>query len=595
MDNWEIAKILKEIGEYLEMEGEAFKPRAYQAAGEAIEEMDDSLSEIYKRGGLKALEEIPSVGVSIAEKIEELLKTGHLKYYKSLKKKTPVDLSQLTTVEGVGPKIIKKLYEKLRIKNLETLEKAARAGKIRKLEGFGEKSEENILKSIEFLKQSGKRFVLGFILPQVEVIVERLKRLKGVEKISVAGSIRRMKETIGDLDILIVSEKPGSVMDFFVSMPEVRQVLAHGQTKSAVRLKNGLDADLRVVEKKSFGAALCYFTGSKEHNIALREIAIKNGWKLNEYGLFKIKNDPTGSRQKRQQKSKIKNSEDDWTQIAGETEEEIYKKLFLDYIEPEMRENWGEIELAKNHKLPKLIGYHDLKGDLQIQTDWTDGANSIEEYVQAAQKMGLEYIVITDHTKSLAMTGGSDEKKLLRQMAFIDKLNKKLSGKLKILKGAEVNILKDGSLDIDDRVLAKLDVVAAAAHSHFNLPRSEMTRRISRAMANPFVDIIFHPTGRIINERPPYEVDVEELIKTAKKTKTYLEIDAYPNRLDLKDEYVKKAIEAGLKLAIDSDAHSINHLQYLKFGVAQARRGWATKNDIINTRPWPDLLKLLKH
>jgi len=577
MDNWEIAKILKEIGEYLEMEGEAFKPRAYQAAGEAIEEMDDSLSEIYKRGGLKALEEIPSVGVSIAEKIEELLKTGHLKYYESLKKKTPVDLSQLTTVEGVGPKIIKKLYEKLRIKNLETLEKAARAGKIRKLEGFGEKSEENILKSIEFLKQSGKRFVLGFILSQVEVIVERLKRLKGVEKISVAGSIRRMKETIGDLDILIVSEKPGPVMDFFVSMPEVKQVLAHGQTKSAVRLKNGLDADLRVVEKKSFGAALCYFTGSKEHNIALREIAIKNGWKLNEYGLFKSK------------------SKNDWIQIAGETEEEIYKKLSLDYIEPEMRENWGEIELAKNHKLPKLIGYHDLKGDLQIQTDWTDGANSIEEYALAAKKMGLEYIAITDHTKTLAMTGGCDEKKLLRQMAFIDKLNKKLGGKPKILKGAEVNILKNGSLDIDDRVLAKLDVVAAAVHSHFNLPRSEMTRRISRAMANPFVDIIFHPTGRIINERPPYEVDVEELIKTAKKTKTYLEIDAYPNRLDLKDEHAKKAIEAGLKLAIDSDAHSINHLQYLKFGIAQARRGWATKNDIINTRPWPDLLKLLKH
>lgn len=280
--------------------------------------------------------------------------------------------------------------------------------------------------------------------------------------------------------------------------------------------------------------------------------------------------------------------------IAGETEEEIYRVLGLDYIEPEMRENWGEIELARKHQLPKLIGYDDLKGDLQIQTDWTDGANSIEEYALAAKKMNLEYIAITDHTRTLAMTGGSDEKKLLRQMAEIDKLNKKFGGKPKILKSAEVNILKDGSLDIKDEVLAKLDIVAGAVHSHFNMSRQEMTRRICRAMKNPYVDIIFHPTGRIILRRPPYEVDIDEVIKTAKKTKTYLEIDAYPDRLDLKDEHVKKAIEAGVKLAIDSDAHSVNHLQYLKFGIAQARRGWATKNDIINSRSWSEMLKLLK-
>jgi len=582
MDNFEIAKILREIGEYLEMKNVAFKPQAYSRAASSIEEMDKPLKDAYQKGGLKALEDVPGVGASIAEKIEEMLKTGHSKYYEQLKKKTPVNLSELTAVEGVGPKIIKKLYAKLKIRNRDDLEKAARQQKIRKLEGFGAKSEENILKSIEFLRQGGQRFVLGFVYPQIEVIVERLKKIKGVEKIEVAGSIRRMKETVGDLDILIVSENPGPVMDFFVTMPEVQQVLAHGQTKSAVRLKNGMDADLRVVSKESFGAALCYFTGSKEHNISLREIAIKKGYKLNEYGLFKIK----------AQSSKLKTNE---IMIAGETEEEIYRALGLDYLEPEMRENWGEIELAQKHQLPKLIGYDDLRGDLQIQTDWTDGANSIEEMAIEAKRIGLEYIAITDHTRSLAMTGGADEKKLLRQMAEIDKLNKKFGGKPKILKGAEVNILKDGSLDIDNKVLAKLDIVAGAVHSHFNMSRQEMTERICRAMTNPFVDIIFHPTGRVILRRPPYEVDIDEIIKSAKKTRTHLEIDAYPDRLDLKDEHVKKAIEAGLKLAIDSDAHSASHLRYLRFGIAQARRGWATKEDIINTRSWQELLKILKH
>ncbi|HRY76897.1 MAG TPA: DNA polymerase/3'-5' exonuclease PolX [Candidatus Paceibacterota bacterium] len=581
LENFEIAKILREISEYLEMQDVPFKPQAYSKAASGIEEIDTPLEDIYKNGGLKALEDIPGVGVSIAEKIEELLKTGHSQYYEELKKKTPVDLASLTSVEGIGPKSIKKLYEKLKIRNLADLEKASQEGKIRKLSGFGAKSEENILKSIEFLKQGGQRFVLGFVFPQIEVILERLKKIKGVEKISVAGSARRMKETIGDLDILIVSENSGPVMDFFVTMPEVQQVLAHGETKSMVRLRNGMDADLRVVAKKSFGAALNYFTGSKEHNVALREIAIKKGYKLNEYGLFKFK----------AQNSKLKTKE---IMIAGEIEEELYQALGMDYIEPEMRENLGEIELARNHQLPKLIGYADLKGDLQIQTNWTDGAHSIEEMALAAQKIGLEYIAITDHTKSLAMTGGSDEEKLLRQMAEIDKLNKKLGSRFKILKSAEVNILKDGSLDIEDKVLAKLDIAAAAVHSNFNMSRIEMTKRICRAMENPNIDIIFHPTGRVLLRRPAYELDIDEIIRVAKKTGTCLEIDAFPDRLDLKDSYAKKAIEAGVKLAIDSDAHSANHLQYLKFGIAQARRAWAKKEDIINSQSWPEMLKSLK-
>ena len=583
MDNWEIAKILSDLSFYLEMEDEPFKPRAYEKAASAIEALDVPLQDVYKKQGIKGIEEIPGVGVSIAEKIEELLKTGKLKYYEQFKKKYPLDLDSLTRVEGVGPKSLKKLYEKLKIKNLADLEKAAREGKIRKIEGFGEKTEQNILKSIEFLKQGGHRFVLGFIYPQVESIVTRLSKLKEVKKITAAGSVRRMKETIGDLDILIISDNPMPVMDYFVNLPDVFQVVAHGETKSAIRLKNGLDVDLRVVPQESFGAALNYFTGSKDHGIHLREIAIKKGYKLNEYGLFK------------NQKSKIKNQKE--IRLAGETEEEIYEALGLDYIEPEMREDWGEIELAAKHQLPKLIGYNDIQGDLQIQTDWSDGANSIEEYVREALKQGLKYIAITDHTKSLAMTGGCDEKKLLKQMQEIDGINRQLEKEgidFKVLKSAEVNILKDGSLDIEANVLAKLDLVAAAVHSNFNQSKKEMTERICSAIRNPLVDIIFHPTGRVVLKRPPYEIDIEAIISEARKNGTCLEVDAYPDRLDLKDEHIKKAIEAGVKLSIDSDAHSTTHLNYLKFGIAQARRGWATKNDIINTRLWPEMLKLIK-
>ncbi|NLA08143.1 MAG: DNA polymerase/3'-5' exonuclease PolX [Parcubacteria group bacterium] len=578
MENKEIAKILSEISVYLEMEGEMFKPRVYEKAALAIELLDKPLKDIYKTQGLKGIENIEGVGLSIAEKIEELLKTGELKYYKQLKKKYPIDLENLLRIEGLGPKLIKKLYEKLKIKNIADLEKAAQEGKIRKIEGFGEKTEQNILKSIEFLKQSGNRFILGFVWPEIENIISQLSHLKEVKKIIAAGSIRRMKETIGDLDILIISNNPMPVMDYFVSMPNVFQIIAHGETKSAIRLKNGLDVDLRVVAEESFGAALNYFTGSKNHGIHLREIAMKKNYKLNEYGLFKIKNN-----------KEIK--------IAGKTEKEIYQALGLDYIEPEMREDWGEIELAQNHQLPKLIGYNDLKGDLQIQTNWSDGSNSIEEYIDAALKNNLEYIAITDHTKSLAMTGGCDEKKLLKQIKEIDKINQKLEKEkinFKVLKSAEVNILKDGSLDIDKKVLAQLDFVAAAVHSHFNMTRKEMTERICKAIRNPLVDIIFHPTGRLILKRPPYDLDVDKIINEAKNNNTCLEIDAFPDRLDLKDEHIKKAIEKGVKLSIDSDSHSINHLNYLKFGIAQARRGWVTKNDIINTKPWPEMLKQLK-
>lgn len=577
--NQEIARILYEIGEYLEMQGVAFKPRAYEKVAQTIESLQEEVADIYKKGGLKAVEDIPGVGVSIAEKIEELIKTGRLKYYEQLKKKTPVDLSSLTQVEGLGPRKIKVLYKKLGVRNLSDLEKAARVGKIAKLEGFGPKSEENILKGIEFAKGVGERFVLGFVLPIIKEIERRLRGLKEVKRAEVAGSVRRRKETIGDADILVISDNPKPVMDYFVSMPEVARVLAHGETKSAIKLKNGLNVDVRVVPEESYGSALNYFTGSKDHNVFLRQIAIKKGYTLNEYGLFK------GTRAA---KGKL---------VAGRTEEEIYKALGMDYIEPEMREMQGEIELAQKQKLPKLIGYGDLKGDLQMHTTWTDGNKTLEEMAEAAMKMGLEYIAVTDHTKRLAMTKGLDEKKVLKQIAEIDTLNRKLQtsgSKFRVLKGTECDILKDGSLDLPNEILAKLDVVGVSVHSLFNLPREEQTERIKKAMRNPHADILFHPTGRLIQRREPYDVDMEEIIKTAKETGTILEIDGSPDRLDLKDEYIKKCVEAGVMMSIDSDAHNDNQLYFTEYGIAQARRGWATKNDIINAWPVEKMLSFLK-
>ena len=580
MTNSEIAKILYEMAILYEMNDVQFKPRAYEKAALAIESMGEEVKEVYKKGGEAALMEIPGVGKGIADHITHLLEGRHFKEYERLKKKTPVNISELKSVEGVGPKMIKVLWQKLKIRTIVDLEKAAKAGKIRNLEYFGEKSEQKILKGIEFLKKSGGRKILGFITPEVWILEMAIRNFPEIHKIEIAGSFRRRKETIGDIDILATSDNPERVMERFIKLPQIEHVYAKGPTKTNVRLKSGLDADLRVVPDESFGAAMNYFTGSKGHNIALREIAIKNGWKLNEYGLYKGKK-----------------------MIAGRTEEELYEKLGLKYIEPELREDSGEIEVSRQNKLPDLIGHGDLKGDLQTQTEWTDGENSIEEMAKAAMEAGLQYIAITDHTKSLAMTGGADEKKLLKQMEYIDKLNYKFQNpnskqipkpKFQILKGAEVNIARDGLLDIDDKVLAKLDVVGAAVHSYFNLPPEEQTARVIKAMENPHVDIIFHLTGRIINRREPIELDIDEIIKAAKRTGTILEINAYPDRADIRDEYIRKCVEAGVKMSIDSDAHSVEHFKLLEFGIAEARRGWATKNDVINAWPLDKMLWFLK-
>ncbi|MER3570128.1 MAG: DNA polymerase/3'-5' exonuclease PolX [Patescibacteria group bacterium] len=572
MKNQEIAKLLRMIAIYLEMKGIQFKPQAYEKAAYSIEALDEDIEEFFKKKGREGLKSLPGVGESIAEKIIEYLKTGKIKELEELKKEVPVDVETLTNIEGVGPKIVYKLYKALGIKTIDDLEKACREHKIRRLPGFGQKSEEKILKGIEFYKQSGGRFILGFIYPLVENLIKYLKESGLAKKVIPAGSYRRKKETVGDIDILATSDKPEKLMDYFVKFPEIDYIYGQGPTKTNVRLKNGLDVDLRVVEDKSFGAALMYFTGSKDFNIQTREIAIKKGWKLNEYGLFD-KNEKM---------------------IAGETEEEIFEKLGMQYIPPEMRENKGEIQLALEHKLPKIIDYQALKGDLQIQTNWSDGQNSIEEMVEEAIKLGLEYICITDHTKGLAVAGGLDEKMFLKQFEEIDKLNKKYKGKIKILKGAEVNINKDGTLDISDEILSKMDFVGAAIHSHFDLPKSIQTERIKKAMMNKNVDCIFHPTGRVINKRPAYEIDIDEIIDFAKKTNTILEIDAYPDRLDLKDDHIRKCVEKKVKMVIDSDAHSVLHLKFLEIGIAQARRGWASENDILNTLPLDQFFKNLK-
>ncbi|MCL4406372.1 MAG: DNA polymerase/3'-5' exonuclease PolX [Patescibacteria group bacterium] len=572
--NEEIARIFNEISEYLEMQGVAFKPQAYSRAASVIDSLEEDISSIYKKGGTKALEDIPGVGASMAEKMEEYLKTGKIKYYESLKKKTPVDLSGLSQIEGLGPQKIKVLYKKLGIQNVDDLEKAAETGKISKLAGFGKKSEENILKGIVFTKKFRGRYILGNELQWIESVAADLKRLKEVKRLDVAGSTRRRKETIGDLDILAISSNPKPVMDYFVSRPWVIRVYGKGEGKSSIKAENGMDMDLRVLPEKSYGAGLLYFTGSKEHNIRLRELAIKKGLKLNEYGLFR------GSKM-----------------IAGKTEEEIYGALGLEYVPPEMREDTGELAAAINHRVPKLIDYGSVRGDLQIQTDWSDGENSIEEYVEAARKSGLKYIAVTDHTKSLKIANGLDEKRLVKQMASIDRLNDELKKKkidFRILKGAEVDILKDGSLDLPDKMLAKLDIVGIAIHSFFSLSEKEQTKRLIRAMENKYSDIVFHPTGRVIGHREPLHLDMAAVIKAAKATGTVLEIDSYPNRLDLKDEYVKQAVAAGVKLSVDSDSHSVSHLRYLDLGVAQARRGWTKKSDVVNAWPLEKALGFLK-
>ena len=576
MRNKELAKIFSRLAQYLAMRDIPFKPQAYERASLAIESLAEDVQDIYEREGTVGLEKIPGVGKGIAERIEEYLKTSKVQDYEKERKRMPVDLDELTSVEGIGPKAIAELYKRLKVKNLKDLEKAASAGKIRKLARFGVKTEQNILQGIALVKQSSGRRLISDIFPYVQEYITLLKNSSLAKEVEAAGSFRRMQETVGDIDILATSNNPQKLTEFFLAKVKHTKMWGKGSTKVSVRTQHGFDVDLRVLNEETFGAGLQYFTGSKEHNVKLRTLAIEKEYKVSEYGVFKGKK-----------------------RVACKTEEEVYRALGLPYIEPELREDTGEIEAAlrqaqgKPPGLPKIIPYDSLQGDLQVQTNWTDGEHSIEDMAKEAKRQGLSYIAITDHTKDLAMTGGSDEKRLLKQMAEIDRVNKRVSG-ITVLKGAEVNIRKDGTLDIADEMLAKLDVVGAAVHSLFKLPKKEMTARLIRAMRNRHVDILFHPTGRLIQKREPYEVDIDEVIKAAKRTGTLLEINAFPTRLDLRDANIRKAVEMGALLVIDSDAHRKEHFSVLRYGIAQARRGWAEAKDIANTLPLKTFLRALK-
>lgn len=555
MNNEEIAKILFEIGDLLEIENIPFKPKAYQEAAISIDNLSKEILDVYKEEGVKGIEAIPKIGKNIALKIEELLKTGKLRYYSELKKRNPVDIETLLKIDGLGHRRIKILYKELGIRNIDQLKDAIEKNKIEGLFGFGKVTQNNIMQGIAFLEAHRGRILMSEAEDDVNKTIKLLQKNKEVLMIEVAGSYRRRKETIGDIDILAASSFPKKIMNIFTSMEDVEKIWGSGITKSSVRVKKGFDMDLRIVSEKSFGAALQYFTGSKTHNVQLRKIALKKGYKLNEYGLYK------------EEKC-----------IASKTEEEIYNKLGMDYIPPELRENRGEIEAAKSHKLPKLVELKDIKGDLHCHSNWSDGLYSIQELVERAISMKYKYIGITDHTKHIV--NGLDEEDLLKQAKEIEKIRKKYKSKINIFHGAEVNILEDGRLDIEDKVLAKLDFVAIGVHSKFKI---NQTKRVLKAMENPYVTFLVHPTGRIINKRDAYRVDLDKIFNYAKKRNIYLEINA-SHRMDLDEQNIKKAKRIGCKFIINTDAHQLEHLERMKYGVYQARRGWLSKKDIINTK-----------
>jgi len=568
MKNKEIANLLYEIADFLEAEGSQFKPFAYRKAAFELKSSQKDVKETYEEEGLRGLEDIPGIGKSIAEKIEEYIKKGRIKEFERLKKKTPIKMKELVQIGGMGPKKAKLIYEKLGVSDVKSLEKAAKENKISKIEGFGEKSEKNILESIGFLKKSSGRFLTGEILEEVKEIEETLKKSKNFKRVALAGSLRRGKETVGDIDILAVSDNPGKAMDFFASLPGAVKVWSKGKTKSSLRMSRGFDVDLRIVPERSFGAALQYFTGSKEHNIALRKIAASKGFKLSEYGLFK--------------KGKM---------VAGRTEEGIYRVLGMEWTDPEIRENQKEIGAAindfenKKPGLPRLIEKRDIKGDLHCHSVWNGGRNDIWEMAESCIEMGYEFLGISDHTKFLKIEKGLDEKELEKQGWEIRKINEKIrkTGRhFRILQGAETNILKDGSIDIKNEALKKLDYAIAGIHSNFKMSKREMTERIIKAMKNRHINIISHPTGRLLQRREPYEIDFDKILRAAKIYNVALEINSFPERLDLDGGNVRRAKEAGVKMAINTDSHQKSHLKNISLGVSQAKRGWAEKKDIIN-------------
>jgi len=567
MKNQEIANIFRQIAQILEVKGEnPFRIRAYERAAQNIESIPEDIEVFVKEGTLKS---IPGIGEDLEEKIKEIVSKGTLRLLQDLRKDVPKGLLDMLNIPGIGPKTAKVLHEKLGICDVVMLERMAHAGRIRKLPGMKAKTEENILRGIELLKRGHDRMDLKTATDVADSFVRQLKRLKEVKDIDAAGSLRRMKETVRDIDILVSSKKPKKVMDRLTALAYVKDVLAKGPRKSSIVTKEGVQVDVRVIEGGSYGAALMYFTGSKAHNIKLRRMALKKGLKLNEYGVFR------------------KNK-----RIAGKTEEEMYRALGLPYIFPELREERGEIEAASKGRLPKLVKLNDIKGDLHVHSYWSDGGSSTEEIVAKSRKMGYEYVAITDHSQSLKVAGGLNKEELKSKKKEIGKLNRKYKD-IRILFGAEVDIDSDGNLDYPDDVLKGMDIVIGAIHSGFKQSRDRLTKRIIKACRNKYVHIIAHPTGKLWGAREPYEIDLEEIFKACGDTGTVLEINSFPQRLDLNDISCRMAKDFGVSLAVNTDAHIVEQLELVRFGVAVARRGWLEKGDILNTLSLAGLKKRL--
>ena len=573
MENTDIARIFNEIADMLEIKGgDSFRIRSYRNAAVAIEGLSSTLASLYDKGGL---DDIPGIGQSTRDKIEEMLTTGKCARHKELAAEVPSGLLEVIKVSGIGPKKAFKLYKELGVKDLKTLEKAARKGVLRELSGFGELTERKILRGLSELKSFGGRFRLSVAMRRANELAGLISGLPGVTNAVPAGSLRRWKETIGDIDILVTCSKPGPVMELVAGLADVREVAAKGETKTSVVLNDGMRVDVRVVEEKSFGAALLYFTGSKEHNVALRDRAKKMGLKISEYGVFDSKD----------------------KMVAGRTEEEVYASVGLEWMAPEIREMRGEIEAAEAGKLPKLIEPGDIRGEMHLHTTDSDGAGSLAGMAKAAMERGYEYMAVTDHSKAVTIARGLDEKRALRQLDEIDAFNaslKKKGKKFIVLKGTEVDIMADGSLDHPASLLEKFDCVVASVHSHFDMESEAMTERIVKAVRSGLVHIIGHPTGRLIGQRSPYRVDMERVLEEAKKHGVAMEVNSYPDRLDLNDLHCKLAREMGVTLAISTDSHAAHQLGNIIYGVHTARRGWVEKDDVLNARPLKAVMKFLK-
>jgi DNA polymerase (family 10) len=570
MRNVEITRLFNEIADFLEVKDEnPFRVRAYRRAAEAVEGLSEDIAALAGRG---ALLEVPGIGKDLAAKIQEYLTAGTIEYLEGLRREIPPGVIELLRIHGVGPKTAKHLYEQVGVDSVEKLEELAKAHKLAGLPGIKAKTEENILKGIAVWRSGRERMPLGTALLLAEAILERLRGLPEVDRIETAGSLRRMKETVKDIDILVTSKQPGRVMEAFVGLPNVAEVLAHGETKSSVRLRENIQVDLRVVEPDCFGAALQYFTGSKQHNIRVRELAQRSGLKVSEYGVFNEKTD---------------------RRLAGRTEEEVYRAVGLPFIPPELREDGGEIEAALEGRLPALVSLQDIRGDLQMHTTWSDGVHSLAELAEGVRAKGYQYMAVTDHSKAATVAGGMKDDQVLQMIAEVRALNKKMKG-FRILAGCEVDIRGDGTLDYSDEILRQLDLVLVSVHSRFKMSREEMTARIVRALQHPLVHLLGHPTGRLIGERGAYELDMEAVLTAARDTGVAVEINASPSRLDLNDLHARRAKELGVPIAIDTDAHTIGHLDYMRFGVSVARRAWLTPGDVLNTRPLKDFVSWLE-